>query len=203
MEDYAVWIVVAIIGLFVLIVIARSIRIIPQASAGIVERLGRYHRTLDAGLALIVPFVDHVRPLIDLREQVVSFPPQPVITADNLVVSIDSVIYFQVTDAEVRHLRDRQLHPGDRAAHGHDLAQRRRRHGPRAHADLPRGDQPAARAASSTRPPASGASASTGSRSRRSTRPPRCSRRWRCRCGPSVRSARRSSPPRGCASRRS
>jgi regulator of protease activity HflC (stomatin/prohibitin superfamily) len=100
MEDYAVWIVVAIIGLFVLIVIARSIRIIPQASAGIVERLGRYHRTLDAGLALIVPFVDHVRPLIDLREQVVSFPPQPVITADNLVVSIDSVIYFQVTDAK-------------------------------------------------------------------------------------------------------
>jgi regulator of protease activity HflC (stomatin/prohibitin superfamily) len=100
MEDYAVWIVVAIIGLFVLIVIARSIRIIPQASAGIVERLGRYHRTLEAGLALIVPFVDHVRPLIDLREQVVSFPPQPVITADNLVVSIDSVIYFQVTDAK-------------------------------------------------------------------------------------------------------
>ena len=98
MEDYAVWIVVAIIGLFVLIVIARAIRIIPQASAGIVERLGRYHRTLEAGLALIVPFVDRVRPLIDLREQVVSFPPQPVITADNLVVSIDSVIYFQVTD---------------------------------------------------------------------------------------------------------
>jgi regulator of protease activity HflC (stomatin/prohibitin superfamily) len=100
MEDFAVWIVIAIIGLFVLIVIARSIRIIPQASAGIVERLGRYHRTLEAGLALIVPFVDHVRPLIDLREQVVSFPPQPVITADNLVVSIDSVIYFQVTDAK-------------------------------------------------------------------------------------------------------
>ena len=98
MEQYTVWIVVAIIVLFGLIVLSRAIRIIPQASAGIVERLGRYHRTLQAGLNVIVPFVDRVRPLIDLREQVVSFPPQPVITADNLVVSIDSVIYFQPTD---------------------------------------------------------------------------------------------------------
>lgn len=81
-----------------IVVLARSIRIIPQASAGIVERLGRYHRTLDAGLALILPFIDRLRPLIDLREKVVSFPPQPVITSDNLVVEIDTVIYFQVTD---------------------------------------------------------------------------------------------------------
>ena len=77
----------------------RSVRIVPQARAGVVERLGRYTRTLDAGLALLVPFVDRLRPLIDLREQVVSFPPQPVITEDNLVVNIDTVIYFQVTDA--------------------------------------------------------------------------------------------------------
>src|SRR5919201_95140 len=91
--------VVAIIVVVVLlIVIFRTIRIIPQARAGIVERLGRYHRTLTPGLTMIVPFVDRLRPLIDLREQVVSFPPQPVITEDNLVVSIDSVIYFQVTD---------------------------------------------------------------------------------------------------------
>ena len=73
-------------------------RIVPQARAGIVERLGRYTRTLDPGLTLIVPFVDRVKPLIDLREQVVSFPPQPVITEDNLVVGIDTVIYFTVTD---------------------------------------------------------------------------------------------------------
>jgi regulator of protease activity HflC (stomatin/prohibitin superfamily) len=66
----------------------------------VVERLGRYHRTLTPGLALVVPFVDRLRPTIDLREQVVSFPPQPVITEDNLVVSIDTVIYFQVTDAK-------------------------------------------------------------------------------------------------------
>src|ERR671928_135763 len=75
-----------------------GVRIVPQARAGIVERLGRYSRTLDPGLTLIVPFVDRVKPLIDLREQVVSFPPQPVITEDNLVVGIDTVIYFTVTD---------------------------------------------------------------------------------------------------------
>jgi regulator of protease activity HflC (stomatin/prohibitin superfamily) len=83
---------------FVVVVITRAIRIIPQARAGVVERLGRYQRTLEPGLALLVPFVDRLRPLIDLREQVVSFPPQPVITEDNLVVNIDTVIYFQVTD---------------------------------------------------------------------------------------------------------
>ncbi len=93
-------IVLAFIAVFVLIVLARAVRIVPQARAGIVERLGRYSRTLDAGLSLLVPFIDRLLPLIDLREQVVSFAPQPVITEDNLVVSIDSVIYYQVTDAK-------------------------------------------------------------------------------------------------------
>jgi regulator of protease activity HflC (stomatin/prohibitin superfamily) len=93
-------IVLGVIALFVLFVLARTIRIVPQARAGIVERLGRYNRTLDAGLAIIIPFIDRLRPLIDLRETVVSFPPQPVITEDNLVVNIDTVIYFQVTDAK-------------------------------------------------------------------------------------------------------
>jgi regulator of protease activity HflC (stomatin/prohibitin superfamily) len=92
-------IVLLVIAFFVLLVIGRTVRIIPQARAAIVERLGRYSRTLEPGLAVVVPFVDRVRPLIDLREQVVSFPPQPVITEDNLVVQIDSVIYYQVTDA--------------------------------------------------------------------------------------------------------
>jgi len=91
-----------IIGLilFVMVVVLlfKTVKIVPQAYAGIVERLGRYQRTLRPGLTLIIPFVDRVRPLIDQREQVVSFPPQPVITQDNLVVSIDSVIYFQVID---------------------------------------------------------------------------------------------------------
>jgi regulator of protease activity HflC (stomatin/prohibitin superfamily) len=93
-------IVLIVVALFVLFVAARTIRIIPQARAGIVERLGRYQRTLNPGLAILVPFMDRLKPLIDLREQVVSFAPQPVITEDNLVVGIDTVLYFTVTDAK-------------------------------------------------------------------------------------------------------
>jgi regulator of protease activity HflC (stomatin/prohibitin superfamily) len=96
----AALIVILIVAVIVLVTLARTIRIVPQARAAVVERLGRYSRTLNPGLVLVVPFIDRVRPLIDLREQVVSFPPQPVITEDNLVVNIDSVIYFQVTDAK-------------------------------------------------------------------------------------------------------
>ena len=88
----------ALVFLFVILLLAKTVRIVPQARAGIVERFGKYKETLPAGLNIVVPFVDRVRYLIDLREQVVSFPPQPVITEDNLVVSIDTVIYFQVTD---------------------------------------------------------------------------------------------------------
>ena len=91
-------IVALVVVLFVLLTLWRTVKIIPQARAGVVERLGRYSRTLSPGLTLVVPFVDRIRDVIDLREQVVSFPPQPVITEDNLVVNIDSVIYFQVTD---------------------------------------------------------------------------------------------------------
>jgi regulator of protease activity HflC (stomatin/prohibitin superfamily) len=94
------WIIIGIVAVIVLAVLSRTVRIVPQARAGVVERLGRYARTLSPGLALVVPFIDRVRPLIDLREQVVSFAPQPVITEDNLVVNIDTVIYFQVTDAK-------------------------------------------------------------------------------------------------------
>ena len=92
------YVVLGLLVLFVVIALVRSVRIVPQAVAIIVERLGRYSRTLDAGLHLLIPFVDRVRAGVDLREQVVSFPPQPVITSDNLVVSIDTVIYFQVTE---------------------------------------------------------------------------------------------------------
>jgi regulator of protease activity HflC (stomatin/prohibitin superfamily) len=93
-------IVAIVVVVFLLVVFARTIRIVPQARAGIVERLGRYNRTLSPGLAILVPFMDRLKPLIDLREQVVSFPPQPVITEDNLVVQIDTVLYFTVTDAK-------------------------------------------------------------------------------------------------------
>ena len=87
-----------IILAIVLITLVRSVRIVPQARAAVIERLGRYIRTATPGLTLLVPFVDRMRPMIDLREQVVSFPPQPVITSDNLTVGVDSVIYFQVTE---------------------------------------------------------------------------------------------------------
>ena len=94
-----VLIVVAVVAaLIAAVVVVRSVRIVPQARARNVERLGRYHKTLEPGLNFVIPFVDRVRPQIDLREQVVSFQPQPVITEDNLVVNIDTVLYFQVTD---------------------------------------------------------------------------------------------------------
>src|SRR6266550_8601065 len=93
-------IVLIVVAVFFIFVAARTVRIIPQARAGIVERLGRYQRTLNPGLAILVPFMDRLKPLIDLREQVVDFQPQPVITEDNLVVQIDTVLYFTVTDAK-------------------------------------------------------------------------------------------------------
>ena len=92
------YIILGIILVLAAVVLFKTVRIVPQARAGIVERFGKYRMTLSAGLNIVAPFVDRVRYLIDLREQVVSFPPQPVITEDNLVVSIDTVIYFQVTN---------------------------------------------------------------------------------------------------------
>jgi len=87
-----------VVAVFVVIVVSRSLRIIPQARAAVVERLGRYQRTLEPGVHLLVPFADRIRAMIDLREQVVTFAPQPVITSDNLTVHIDTVVYFQVTE---------------------------------------------------------------------------------------------------------
>ena len=87
-----------LVVVLVIVTLARAVRIVPQARTGIVERLGRFNRTLNPGLSILIPYIDRLLPLIDMREQVVSFPPQPVITEDNLVVNIDSVIYFQVTD---------------------------------------------------------------------------------------------------------
>jgi regulator of protease activity HflC (stomatin/prohibitin superfamily) len=93
-------IVLAVVALFAVLLLVKAVKIVPQARAGVVERLGRYNRTLEAGLSLLVPFIDRMKPLIDLREQVVSFDPQSVITEDNLVVYIDTVVYYQVTDAK-------------------------------------------------------------------------------------------------------
>jgi regulator of protease activity HflC (stomatin/prohibitin superfamily) len=96
--EIAIAVVVAAIVLVAVITIVRSVRIVPQQRMDVVERLGKYRRTLSPGLNLLVPFIDAVRTKVDMREQVVSFPPQPVITSDNLVVSIDTVLYFRVVD---------------------------------------------------------------------------------------------------------
>jgi regulator of protease activity HflC (stomatin/prohibitin superfamily) len=98
MEISALLIVGVLVALLVIFAVLRAVRIVPQARARNVERLGRYNRTLQPGLNFVIPFVDRVYTAIDLREQVVSFRPQPVITEDNLVVEIDTVLYFQVTD---------------------------------------------------------------------------------------------------------
>lgn len=95
-----VLIVVIVVVALLVALFVRSVRVVPEATAGIVERFGRYHRTLSAGHNAVVPFIDRLRPLVDLREQVVSFPPQPVPTSDNLVVSVDTVVYYQVVDAK-------------------------------------------------------------------------------------------------------
>jgi regulator of protease activity HflC (stomatin/prohibitin superfamily) len=90
--------IAAVVAIFVIIVLLRSVRVVPQQRMDVVERLGKYQRTLKPGLNLLAPFIDAVRTKVDMREQVVSFPPQPVITSDNLVVSIDTVLYFKVVD---------------------------------------------------------------------------------------------------------
>ena len=96
--EVVIGLLVLVIVLFAITTLVRSVRIVPQQRKDVVERLGKYKRTLDPGLNLLVPFVDAVRTKVDMREQVVSFPPQPVITSDNLVVSIDTVLYFKVVD---------------------------------------------------------------------------------------------------------
>jgi len=90
----------AVLVIFAVIVVAKSIALVPQAEAAVIERLGRYSRTISGQLTLLVPFIDRVRARVDLRERVVSFPPQPVITEDNLTLNIDTVVYFQVSNPQ-------------------------------------------------------------------------------------------------------
>jgi len=96
----AALLVLLLLVVFAVIVIVRTVKIVPQQVSLIIERLGKFSRTLEGGLHFLVPFVDKVRASVDLREQVVSFTPQPVITSDNLVVNIDTVIYYSVIDSK-------------------------------------------------------------------------------------------------------
>ncbi|MDV2475580.1 SPFH/Band 7/PHB domain protein [Rhodococcus zopfii] len=93
-------IVLAVLVALVVLVVVKSVALVPQAEAAVIERLGRYYRTASGQLTFLVPFVDRIRAKVDLRERVVSFPPQPVITQDNLTLSIDTVVYFQVTNPQ-------------------------------------------------------------------------------------------------------
>src|SRR3954470_1619553 len=96
--EAVVGVLIIVILVFAIVTLLRSVRIVPQQRMDVVERLGKYQRTLTPGLNILVPYLDKVRTRVDMREQVVSFPPQPVITSDNLVVSIDTVLYFKVVD---------------------------------------------------------------------------------------------------------
>jgi len=96
--EAVIGVLILVILMFAIVTLLRSVRVVPQQRMDVVERLGKYKRTLSPGLNLLIPFVDAVRSKVDMREQVVSFPPQPVITSDNLVVSIDTVLYFKVVD---------------------------------------------------------------------------------------------------------
>ncbi|WP_313673076.1 SPFH domain-containing protein [Mycolicibacterium sp.] len=94
------FVLLAVLVIFAVIVVAKSVALIPQAEAAVIERLGRYSKTISGQLTLLIPFIDRIRARVDLRERVVSFPPQPVITEDNLTVNIDTVVYFQVTNPQ-------------------------------------------------------------------------------------------------------
>ena len=195
-------ILVAAVALIVLIGVASSVKVVRQSYVGIVERLGRYQRTLQPGVHILVPFLDRQRMVVDMKETVQPFPPTPVITQDNVTIGVDTIVYYQVTDP-TGGLRRGQHAAGDGAAADHHPAQRGRRHDPRGAAS------PAAiRSTPScercwTRPPRSGGCGLPESSSSRSTRRARSRRRWSSRCEPTGPSAPRCCRPRARSSRRS
>lgn len=95
------FIIIAVIFVLVLIVIFKNIKVVPQAHAYVIERLGAFYATWDTGLHLKIPFIDRISKKVSLKEQVVDFPPQPVITRDNVTMQIDTVVYFEITDPKL------------------------------------------------------------------------------------------------------
>ena len=170
MDISAVLIAALLIALLAAFTVVRAVRIVPQAGARNIERLGRYHRTLQPGLNFVIPYIDRVHREIDLREQVVSFRPQPVITEDNLVVEIDTVLYFQVTDPRAAAYEIASYLQGVEQLTVTTLVTSSGRWTWSAPSP-PATPSTANCAAYSTTPPANGTCASTGSRSRPSTRP--------------------------------
>ena len=94
-------IVILVLLIILLLIIICNIKIVPQAQAYVMERLGAYHSTWGTGLHVKIPFVDRISRKVSLKEQVVDFPPQPVITKDNVTMEIDTVVYFQITDPKL------------------------------------------------------------------------------------------------------
>jgi len=92
---------IVILALVVLVTLVKSVTVIHQAEKGLVERFGRYKETLDPGLRFLIPYMDSLRARIDMRETVLDIEPQPVITRDNVTVTVDAVIYYYVTEAKV------------------------------------------------------------------------------------------------------
>src|SRR5690625_7071878 len=105
-------VVLAILVGFAIIVVVKSVALIAQAEAAVIERLGRYSHTVSGQLTLLMPYIDRIRARVDLRERVVSFPPQPVITEDNLTLAIDTVVYFQVTNPQAAVYRSEERRVG-------------------------------------------------------------------------------------------
>ena len=87
-----------IILLIIIVIAVKSIKVVRQAEVYIIERLGKFHKIADAGLTIIIPFCDHVRSVVSLKEQTMDIPPQGVITQDNVTITIDTVVFYQITD---------------------------------------------------------------------------------------------------------
>ena len=94
------WVLIALL-VIILIIAFNTIKVVKQSEVYIIERLGKFHKVADAGLTVIIPFVDHVRSIVSLKQQTMDVPPQPVITKDNATVQIDTVVYYQITDPKL------------------------------------------------------------------------------------------------------
>lgn len=101
MPEYFGYVIIAAIALIILLIIINNVKIVPQAHAYVVERLGAYYATWGTGIHFKIPFIDRISKKVSLKEQVIDFPPQPVITRDNVTMQIDTVVYFEITDPKL------------------------------------------------------------------------------------------------------
>ena len=173
--------IAALAVILLLIIVISNIHIVQQSRAYVIERLGAFTKVWQVGIHVKVPFIERVAKKVSLKEQVLDYPPQPVITKDNVTMQIDTVVYYQITDPKALHLRRRAAHDGHGDAHGHNAPQHHRRSRARPDPHSPATSSTPRCAPSSTRPPTPGASRSTASSSKTSC-PRRTSRTpWKSR----------------------